>query len=64
MNDVAGPVSQKRERVQRVLMLWGALILFALGLLLLIMPGREQGPTSDNEVHRSGTAACDEYAWL
>ena len=52
----------RSDEVRRVLMVWGALILFALGFLLLLAPRKAAGAqrieTSNNEMHRSGTNTC------
>jgi hypothetical protein len=68
MKDVAEDVRSRSERIQRVLMVWGALILFALGVLLLLAPKRAEGACSrvkgDNELHRIGTKTCYECAGL
>ena len=68
MNAVTERVSQKRERVQRVLMIWGAVVLFALGLLLLLAParGREDGHQSragDNWMHGSTAREHCKSGW-
>ena len=62
MKDVVEDARSRGERIQRVLMVWGAVILFALGLLLLLLPRRAEGACSlvkgDNELHRTGTKTC------
>jgi hypothetical protein len=66
MKDPIESTRPRSEKIQRVLMVWGALILFVLGFLLLLTPGRRDGAhsmgTSDNEMHRSGTTTCYDCA--
>jgi hypothetical protein len=62
MKDVVLSSRSRGERVQKMLMIWGAVILFALGFLLLLAPRRVDGAsscaTSDNEMRRIGTKTC------
>lgn len=65
MNGAAERACSKRERLLRVLMVWGAVVLFALGLLLLMAPARPQdsGSAGDNGVRCERMAQC-ELVWL
>jgi hypothetical protein len=62
MRDVVQNFRSRGERVQSALMIWGAIILFALGVLLLLAPSRadcaRSCATSDNEMRRIGTKTC------
>lgn len=62
MKDVVQETRSRSERIQHMLMVWGALVLFALGFLLLLAPRRAEGAcssrTGDNEMHRIGTKTC------
>lgn len=62
MKDVVQETRSRSERIQKVLMVWGALVLFALGFLLLLAPRRAEGAwssrTGDNEMRRIGTKTC------
>jgi hypothetical protein len=62
MKDAVQETRSRSERIQKVLMVWGAVVLFALGFLLLLTPRRAEGAcssrTGDNEMHRIGTKTC------
>ena len=62
MTDLEQSARSRSERIQRTLMVWGALILFAVGFLLLLAPRKAAGAqltgTGDNEMHQSGIRKC------
>jgi hypothetical protein len=61
MKDVVQETRSRSERIRQVLMVWGAIVLFALGFLLLLAPrkaGACSSRTGDNEMHRIGTRTC------
>jgi hypothetical protein len=65
MQDLNRDCFRWSERIQRALMVWGALVLFALGFYLLFAPKRggdaESMKVGDNGVQR--TVASDFHQW-
>lgn len=62
MKDAVQETRSRSERIGQVLMVWGAVVLFVLGFLLLFAPRKAEGAcssrTGDNEMHRIGTKTC------